>query len=132
MATGAIKVNRTLLIARLEDAKTKLEKDLARKEEIKVDFEAELKKWREEAPKHIIEVMSHRYGNVIEMKVSDAYLAKFPKEKPFDPKNPNIVHPSWSIQSDIKNLSETLALLKLSEEQTVSQSMLKNLAQYLG
>jgi hypothetical protein len=132
MATGAIKVNRLALIAKLEEAKTKLDKQLARKEQIKAKFEVELAKWREGAPKHIIEVGQHRYGNTIEMKVSDAYLAKFPKEEPFDPKNPNIVHPSWSIQSEIKNLSEALALLKLSEEQTVSQSMLKNLAQYLA
>ena len=132
MASGAIKVNRLALITKLEEAKTKLDKDLARKEQIKAEFELELKKWREGAPKHIIEVMSHRYGSVVEMKVSDAYLAKFPKEKPFDPKNPNIVHPSWSIQTEVKNLSEALALLKLSEEQTVSQSMLRNLAQYLA
>jgi hypothetical protein len=132
MATGAIKVNRLALITKLEEAQAKLEKQLARKEQIKAKFEVELAKWREGAPKHIIEVGQHRYGNTIEMKVSDAYLAKFPKEEPFDPKNPNIVHPSWSIQSEIKNLSEALALLKLSEEQTVSQSMLRNLAQYLG
>jgi hypothetical protein len=132
MATGAIKVNRLALITKLEEAKTKLDKQLARKEQIKAKFEVELAKWREGAPKHIIEVMSHRYGSVIEMKVSDPYLAKFPKEEPFDPKNPNFVHPSWSIQTEIKNLSEALALLKLSEEQTVSQSMLKNLAQYLA
>jgi hypothetical protein len=132
MATGAIKVNRLALITKLEEAKTKLDKQLARKEQIKAKFEVELAKWRDGAPKHIIEVMNHRYGSVIEMKVSDSYLAKFPKEEPFDPKNPNIVHPSWSIQSEIKNLSEALALLKLSEEQTVSQSMLKNLAQYLA
>jgi hypothetical protein len=132
MATGAIKVNRLALIARLEEAKTKLDKQLARKEQIKAEFDKELEKWRLGAPKHIIEVMSHRYGSVVEMKVSDAYLAKFPKEKPFDPKKPNEITPSWSIQSEIKNLGEALALLKLSEEQTVSQSMLKNLAQYLA
>ena len=105
---------------------------LARKEQIKAKFEIELAKWREGAPKHIIEVMNHRYGNVIEMKVSDAYLAKFPKEEPFDPKDPNIVYPRYGFESEIKNLKEALALLKLSEEQTVSQSMLKNLAQYLA
>ncbi len=132
MATGAIKVNRLALITKLEEAKTKLDNQLARKEQIKAEFDAELAKWREGAPKHIIEVGQHRYGNTLEVKVSDAYLAKFPKEKPFDPKNPNIVHPSWSIQSEIKNLSEALALLKLSEEQTVSQSLLKSLAQYLA
>jgi hypothetical protein len=132
MASSAVKVNRVALIAKLEESKAKLESQLARKEQIRLDFEAELQKWREGAPKHIIEVMNHRYGSVIEMKVSDAYLAKFPKEKPFDPKNPNMVHPSWSIQSDIKNLSESIAILKLSEEQTVSQSMLRNLAQYLA
>ena len=132
MATGAIKVNRLALITKLEEAKTKLDNQLARKEQIKAEFDAELAKWREGAPKQIIEVGQHRYGNTLEVKVSDAYLAKFPKEKPFDPKNPNIVHPSWSIQSEIKNLSEALALLKLSEEQTVSQSLLKSLAQYLA
>jgi hypothetical protein len=131
-SSGAIKVNRLALITKLEEAKAKLDKDLARKEQIKAEFEVELKKWREGAPKHIIEVMNHRYNSVLEVRVSDAYLAKFPKEKPFDPKNPNTVHPSWSIQQEVKNLSETLALLKLSEEQTVSQSMLKNLAQYLA
>jgi hypothetical protein len=132
MATGAIKVNRLALIAKLEEAKANLDKQLARKEQIKAKFEIELAKWREGAPKHIVEVMNHRYGTTLEVKVSDAYLAKFPKEEPFDPKNPNIVHPSWSIQQEVKNLSEALALLKLSEEQTVSQSMLKNLAQYLA
>jgi hypothetical protein len=132
MATGAIKVNRLALIAKLEEAKAKLEKQLARKEQIKAEFEVELEKWRLGAPKHIIEVMNHRYGNVIEMKVSDSYLAKFPKEKPFDPKNANIVYPRYGFEADIKNLTETLAMLRLSEEQTVSQSMLKNLAQYLA
>ena len=132
MATGAIKVNRLALIAKLEEAKANLDKQLARKEQIKAKFEIELAKWREGAPKHIIEVMNHRYGNVIEMKVSDAYLAKFPKEEPFDPKDPNIVYPRYGFESEIKNLKEALALLKLSEEQTVSQSMLKNLAQYLA
>ena len=132
MATGAIKINRLALIAKLEEAKAQLDKQLARKEQIKVKFDAELAKWREGAPKHIIEVGQHRYGNTIEMKVSDAYLAKFPKEEPFDLKNPNIVHPRYTFESDIKNLTETLALLKLSEEQTVSQSMLRNLAQFLG
>lgn len=132
MATGAIKVNRLALIAKLEEAKAVLEKQLARKEQIKAKFDKELEKWREGAPKHIIEVMNHRYGNTIEMKVSDAYLAKFPKEEAFDTKNPNIVYPRYGFESEIKNLSEALALLRLSEEQTVSQSMLKNLAQYLA
>ena len=132
MATGAIKVNRLALITKLEEAQAKLEKQLARKEQIKAKFEAELAKWREGAPKHIVEVGQHRYGTTLEMKVSDAYLAKFPKEEPFDPKDPNIVYPRYGFESEIKNLKETLALLRLSEEQTVSQSMLKNLAQYLA
>jgi hypothetical protein len=132
MATASIKVNRTALIARLEEVQTNLEKQLARKKAIKEQFELELKKWREGAVKHIIEVSSHRYGTTLEVKVSDAYLAKLPKEQPFDPKNPNIVHPSWSIESDVKNLAQSLAILKLSEEQTVNQSLLKNLAQYLA
>ena len=132
MATGAIKVNRLALIAKLEEAQAKLEKQLARKEQIRAKLDKELEKWREGAPKHIIEVMHLRYGNTIEMKLSDAYLAKMPKEEAFDPKKPNEVVPSWSIQTEIKNLKEALALLKLSDEQTVSQSMLKNLAQYLA
>ena len=132
MATASIKVNRTALIAKLEEAKTNLEKQLARKREIKTQYDLELTKWREGAVKHIIEVQSHRYGNTLEVRVSDAYLAKLPKEQPFDPKNPNIVHPSWSIESDIKNLAQSLAILKLSEEQTVNQSLLKSLAQYLA
>ena len=132
MATASIKVNRTALIAKLEEAKTNLEKQLARKREIKTQYDLELTKWREGAVKHIIEVQSHRYGNTLEVRVSDAYLAKLPKEQPFDPKNPNIVHPSWSIESDVKNLNEALAILKLSEEQTVNQSLLKSLAQYLA
>ena len=132
MATGTIKVNRTALIAKLESVKADLEKQLARKREIKDQYELELKKWRDGAVKHIVEVQSHRYGNTFEFRVSDAYLAKLPKEQPFDPKNPNIVHPSWSIESDIKNLAQSLAILKLSEEQTVNQSLLKSLAQYLA
>jgi hypothetical protein len=132
MATATIKVNRTALITKLESVKAGLEKDLARLEQIKADHEAELKKWREGATKHIIEVSSPRYGNSLEIRVSDAYLAKFPEEKPFDPKNPNTRVPSWGIQQDIKNLKETLGILNLSEEQSVNQSMLKNLAQYLA
>jgi predicted nuclease with TOPRIM domain len=131
-SSGAIKVNRTALINKLEEAKADLEKKQARLEQLDKDFNAELDKWREGAKKHIIEISSHRYNSTYEAKISDAYIAKYPKKKPFDPKNPNIVEPSWSIKQDIKNLSETLAMLKLSEEQTVSQSMLKNLAQYLA
>jgi glycyl-tRNA synthetase (class II) len=132
MATATIKVNRLALMEKLETVKTDLDKKLARMNQLEKEFDAELDKWREGAKKHITEVLSSRYGNTYEVKLSDAYIAKYPKKKPFDPKNPNIVEPSWGIKQDIKNLSEALALLKLSEEQTVSQSMLKNLAQYLA
>jgi hypothetical protein len=132
MATGAIKVNRTLLISKLEVAKADLEKKQARLEQINSDFDVELTKWREGATKHIVEVSNQRYGNTYEAKISDAYLAKYPKKKPFDPKDPNVVEPSWAIKQDIKSLSESLIMLKLSEEQTVSQTLLRNLAQYLA
>jgi aspartate/methionine/tyrosine aminotransferase len=132
MATGAIKVNRLALITKLEEAKAKLDKQLARMNQLTEEFDLEVEKWREGAKKHIIEVSSPRYGNTYEVKLSEAYIARYPKKKPFDPKKPNEVEPSWGVKQDIKNLSETLAMLKLSEEQTVSQSMLKNLAQYLA
>lgn len=132
MATATIKVNRLALMKKLEAVKADLEKKLERKEQIRLDFEADLKKWREGAPKHITEVMNHRYGSTIEVKVSDAYLAKFPKEKPFDPKNPNIVEPSWSIKQDAEKVAQTLALLELSEEQAVSQSLMKDIARFLA
>lgn len=132
MANATIKVNRLALIAKLEAVKATLDKQLARKEQIKAEFDAEVEKWKKDAPKHIVEVMTHRYGTTLEMKVSDAYLAKFPKEKPFDPKKPNEITPSWTIRQDIEKLAQTLALLELSEEQTVSQSLMKDIARFLA
>jgi hypothetical protein len=132
MATGAIKVNRVALISKLESVKDKLEATYATLEKNKKDYDKEFDAWLQGASKHIVKVSSVRYDRTVEVIVSESYLAKKPKEKPIDPKKPNEVQPSWSIKSDIKQLSEALALLKLSEEQTVSQSLLKNLAQYLA
>lgn len=132
MANATIKVNRLALIKKLEAVKANLEKQLARKEEMKAQFDAEIEKWKQGAPKHIAEVVGYRYNGIYEVRISDAYLAKRPKEKPFDPKNPNIVEPSWSIKSDIEKLAQTLALLELSEEQTVSQSLMKDIARFLA
>jgi hypothetical protein len=132
MATGAIKVNRLALISKLESVKGNLDATLAKLEKNKADYDKEFDTWLQGASKHIVKVLSIRYGSTGEFEISPAYLAKKPKEKPLDPKKPNEVQPSWSIRTDIKNLSEALAILKLSEEQTVSQSLLKNLAQYLA
>jgi hypothetical protein len=131
MATGAIKVNRTALINKLESVKDKLEATYAKLEKNKKDYDKEFETWLQGASKHIVKVSCVRYDRTVEVIVSESYLAKKPKEKPIDPKKPNEVQPSWTIKSDIKQLSEALALLKLSEEQTVSQSLLKNLSQYL-
>jgi hypothetical protein len=132
MATATIKVNRLALMAKLTTVKAELDKKLARMNQLTEDYDAEVEKWREGAKKHIIEVSSPRYGNTYEAKLSDAYIAKYPKKKPFDPKNPNIVEPSWSIKQDIEKLAQTLALLELSEEQAVSQSLMKDIARFLA
>ena len=132
MATATIKVNRLALMAKLTTIKAELDKKLARMNQLTEDYDAEVEKWREGAKKHIIEISSPRYGNTYEAKLSDAYIAKYPKKKPFDPKNPNIVEPSWSIKQDIEKLAQTLALLELSEEQAVSQSLMKDIARFLA
>jgi hypothetical protein len=132
MATATIKVNRLALMAKLTTVKAELDKKLARMNQLTEDYDAEVEKWREGAKKHIIEVSSPRYGNTYEAKLSDAYIAKYPKKKPFDPKNPNIVEPSWTIKQDIEKVAQTLALLELSEEQAVSQSLMKDIARFLA
>jgi hypothetical protein len=132
MATGAVKVNRVALISKLESVKGNLETTLAKLEKHKAGYDKEFDTWLQGASKHIVKVLSIRYGSTGEFEISQAYLAKKPQEKPFDPKKPNEVQVTWSLKTDIKNLSEALAILKLSEEQTVSQSLLKNLAQYLA
>ena len=132
MSSATIKVNRLALMSRLTTVKADLDKKLARMNQLTEDFDAEVEKWREGAKKHIVEVSSPRYGNTYEAKLSEAYIAKYPKKKPFDPKNPNIVEPSWSIKQDIEKLAQTLALLELSEEQSVSQSLMKDIARFLA
>ena len=131
MASGTVKVNRTALISKLEEAKGNLEATLVKVEKNKAEYEREYDAWLQGTSKHIVKVISLRYGSTGEFEVSQAYIAKRPTEKPLDPKYPNIVQPSFQLKQEIRNLTETLAILNLSEEQTVSQSMLKNLAQYL-
>ena len=132
MATATIKVNRLALMKKLEAVKADLDKKLARMNQLTEEFDADVEKWREGAKKHIVEVSSPRYGNTYEVKLSEAYIARYPKKKPFDPKNPNIVEPSWSIKQDIEKVAQTLALLELSEEQAVSQSLMKDIARFLA
>jgi hypothetical protein len=132
MATATIKVNRLALMKKLEAVKADLDKKLARMNQLTEEFDADVEKWREGAKKHIVEVSSPRYGNTYEVKLSEAYIARYPKKKPFDPKNPNIVEPSWTIKQDIEKVAQTLALLELSEEQAVSQSLMKDIARFLA
>jgi hypothetical protein len=136
MTATAIKVNRLALVARLKEVKASRE---AEYNKLIKDYEAykvELEKFTQGATKHIVKIWNN-YGLEYRVELSPEYLAK----KPEEPANPSnyVQHGrqgSYTLnqksKEELSELTATINLLELSNEDTVGQTLLKNVAKYLG
>lgn len=138
MATATIKVNRVALIAELEKAGDTLSKRAEAIKKAESDYQIALNKWAYGAIKHRSGDFSTDYHNRITFAVSAEYLAErpeAPKEKAEDTmdwRRGHRITRIGEINNALKEISNTIAVLKLSTEETVGQSIYKSVAQYLG
>lgn len=139
MATATIKVNRVALIAKLEEAGKALNDQMKAIEKSEKDYHEALNKWAQNAVKHREGDFRLTYSNRIEFSVKDSYLTTLPQK----PSERLSDHKDWkrSVGSitrkdqfinGMKEISNTLAVLALSTEVDVPQSIYKSVAQYLG
>lgn len=139
MATATIKVNRVALIAKLEEAGKALNDQMNAIDKAEKDYQIALNKWAANAIKHRDGNFDLDYNSRITFRVSGAYL----EEKPQKPAESLKDHKDWkrSVGSitrkdqfitAMKEISNTLAVLALSTEVDVPQSIYKSVAQYLG
>jgi hypothetical protein len=136
MSATAIKVNRLALVARLKEVKATREADIAKVVKDYEQYKQDLAKFVDGAKKHIVSIWNN-YGNQYQIEISPEYA----KNKPEEPTNPNgyVQHGrqgsitlSTKYKEELSELTATINLLELSNEDTVGQTLLKNVAKYLG
>ena len=136
MTATAIKVNRLALLAKLKEVKATKEQELAKILSDYDTYKAELDKFTEGAKKHIVKIWNN-YGNEFRVDIDPIYAEK----KPVEPTNPNsyVQHgrqgsTSLRVKSkdELSEITATINLLELSNEETVGQTLLKNVAKFLG
>jgi hypothetical protein len=136
MSATAIKVNRLALVARLKEVKASREAEYDKLIKDYKDYKQDLDKWLDGAKKHIVKLWNN-YGTEFRADISPEYLAK----KPEEPTNPGnyVQHGrqgSYTLnqksKEELSELTATINLLELSNEDTVGQTLLKNVAKYLG
>jgi hypothetical protein len=136
MSATAIKVNRLALIARLKEVKAIREADNAKVINDYQTYKSDNDKWLEGAKKHIIKIWNS-YGNEFRVDIDPAYEDKKPKE-PTSPSSyvqhgrQGSITLSAKNKEELSELTATINLLELSNEETVGQTLLKNVAKYLG
>lgn len=136
MSATAIKVDRLALVARLKEVKASREAEYAKLLKDYETYKSNNDKWLDGAKKHIIKIWNS-YGNEFRVDIDPAYADKKPKE----PANPSqyVQHGrqgSYTLnqksKEELSELTATINLLELSNESTVGQTLLKNVAKYLG
>jgi hypothetical protein len=136
MTATAIKVNRLALVARLKEVKASREAELAKILSDYETYKVELEKFTEGARKHIIKIWNN-YGTEFRVDIDPTYASK----KPVEPTNPNsyVQHgrqgsTTLRVKSkdELSEITATINLLELSNEETVGQTLLKNVAKFLG
>jgi hypothetical protein len=136
MTATAIKVNRLALVARLKEVKASREADNAKILEDYASYKVDLEKFLEGAKKHIVRIWSN-YGREYQIEVDAEYTNK----RPVEPANPSgyVQHGrqgsttlSAKYKEELSELTATINLLELSNEETVGQTLLKNVAKFLG
>jgi hypothetical protein len=136
MSATAIKVNRLALVARLKEVKANKESEFAKLLKDWADYKSNNDKWLEGSKKHIVNIWNN-YGQEFRVDIDPAYLSKKPKE-PTNPSN-YVQHGrqgSYTLnqksKEELSELTATINLLELSNEDTVGQTLLKNVAKFLG
>jgi hypothetical protein len=136
MSATAIKVNRLALVARLKEVKANKEQELTELLKDYDTYKSDNDKWLEGAKKHIIKIWNS-YGNEFRVDIDPDYVNKKPKE-PTDP-NKYVQHgrqgsTTLRVKSkeELSEITATINLLELSNEDTVGQTLLKNVAKFLG
>lgn len=136
MSATAIKVNRLALLAKLKEVKETKEAEFAKLIKDYETYTADKDKWLESAKKHIVKVW-HSYGNEFRIELDPAYVAT----KPEEPTSPTsyVQHGRQGSttlkqknKDDLTELTATINLLELSNEETVGQTLLKNVSKFLA
>ena len=136
MSATAIKVNRLALVARLKEVKATRESEIAKVIKDYENYKLDLAKFLDGAKKHIVSIWNN-YGNQYQIEVD----AEYGKKRPEEPTNPNgyVQHGrqgsitlSTKYKEELSELTATINLLELSNEDTVGQTLLKNVAKFLG
>jgi len=136
MTATAIKVNRLALIARLKEVKATREEEFAKIVKDYETYKTDSEKWTEGAIKHITKIWNS-YGQEFRVDIDLKYM----KSKPEEPTNPNsyVQHgrqgsTTLRVKSkeELSEITATINLLELSNEETVGQTLLKNVAKFLG
>jgi hypothetical protein len=136
MSATAIKVNRLALVARLKEVKASREAEFTKLLKDYETYTADKDKWLESAKKHIVK-MWHSYGNEFRVDLDPAYVAT----KPEEPTSPSsyVQHGRQGSttlkqknKDELTELTATINLLELSNEETVGQTLLKNVSKFLA
>jgi hypothetical protein len=136
MSATAIKVNRLALITKLKEVKKSREAEFAKLIKDYETYTADKDKWLEGAQKHIVK-MWHSYGNEFRVDIDPKYL----KGKPEEPTSPSsyVQHGRQGSttlrqknKDELTELTATINLLELSNEETVGQTLLKNVSKFLA
>lgn len=136
MSATAIKVNRLALVSRLKEVKEAREAEFAKLIKDYETYNADREKWLEGAKKHIVKIWNS-YGNELRVDIDPSYAST----KPEEPTNPTsyVQHGrqgsitlKQKSKDELTELTATINLLELSNEDTVGQTLLKNVAKFLG
>jgi hypothetical protein len=136
MSATAIKVNRLALVAKLKEVKASREAEYAKVINDYETYKSDNDKWLEGAKKHIVKIWNS-YGNEFRVDIEQSYIDKKP-EQPTDPKSyvqhgrQGSITLNQKSKEELSELTATINLLELSNEDTVGQTLLKNVAKYLG
>lgn len=136
MSATAIKVNRLALVARLKEVKVNKEAELAKILKDYETYKSDNDKWLEGAKKHIVKIWNS-YGQEFRIDIEQAYVDKKPQQ-PTDPRSyvqhgrQGSITLSQKSKEELSELTATINLLELSNEDTVGQTLLKNVAKFLG
>jgi hypothetical protein len=136
MTATAIKVNRLALVSKLKEVKEAREAEFAKLIKDYETYTADKEKWLEGAKKHIVKIW-HSYGNEFRVDIDPSYAST----KPEEPTSPTsyVQHGRQGSttlkqknKDELTELTATINLLELSNEDTVGQTLLKNVSKYLA
>jgi hypothetical protein len=132
----SVKVATTKVIKALEASLAKLESDFASQEANKAKYDEAKKAWAKEVGKLAVAQIAKaenlsankRYNGEINL---DFNLPAGSIELPDEPQQDFVTMHSWQYENQKSEIENAIRILKMTDEETVSASTFKSIAQYL-